>query len=1150
MNKKALKKVSVITGSILGCIYLLFLITPFIVNPFINTYCDEISKLVKDSVGLNLTLKKIGIVTTPKLTAGIKADSINVKFPTGEELVAANKVKFKLSLLPLIIKRIEADSVSANSLNITLNVNADGKFQIEDFLSELNSQSSDTDNNTTQNAQPLPFGLKLSNKLPDIKINEYNFKIVNTDNSKECLISGEKFTIKDFILNKKIKLSTNGEIRFLDRKQITYDIDIFNKIMPDIDLNDMLVTSPAETSIAEVSTANTTNSKTVSALNIIDIIDGLSKLNFTSDITAHLDINGAPDNVKLNGIFNVDNFTLTTRRKMLPKGHLHLKFKNKDIVADSNLYVREEEKTEFSGNINYGRKPLVDLQCKSNLNFAHLLALFNHILESFNIASLNSISADGIFNADFRIKSDMKSVLSDGHINISERTPAFIKFNDYNISIENIFADVDLSDNMLNVKNAGFSVAGHPLKIFGTVKNDSTVDMHLTASDILFKSLVALAGQTGLLKDNQIKSGLISVDASLSGKLNKLIPVADVNLSNLEILNTPSATTLQLPKTNLSILSNGNSFEGLININGLRIVNPLAVISMSDSKIEIDADNINILTTYILLNNSSMNFSGTITDYMTNKLAMNITGSGNFVSNDIKNFFPADIKKDIPAAGSIPISLVVSGNSKVQDISLKMTATPQNYAAILDVDALKGKNTVINSLLRIADDNIKLMETGIFADSLSTPVLTVAGNISHISSEPKLNLNIQLPKLITSNIPGFTGSKFSAKGDLQLLGTLNNPILKGDVVIPVINIPDMDFTAEDLVTDINGPILSGYGTMKKLKSGGIIAENLAADFGLKNYDIFYLKNITGDAFDGTINGALAYSILSGKTALDITGKALDAEKAIQGAAGIKNALSGNLDFNAKLVLLLLDYEEMMKSLTGNLTFNVGNGTFGNIGRFDTFIGAQNVTSNKVLSGAVESASRSETIKQTAKFESIKGEMTFKNGWADISSITVNGPYTSYYVHGRYNLLNGTTNVIILGRLASNVVALLGPLGELSVDKLTSYLPKFGMLTSSIIRAMTTNPETENVAMIPPLTIADENYKDFKVEFNGGIDSSSSVKSFKWLAKGDTSALNTVDIKQTATDVKNQLTETKDAIVDDVKEQFDNAKEGLKKLFRF
>ena len=241
---------------------------------------------------------------------------------------------------------------------------------------------------------------------------------------------------------------------------------------------------------------------------------------------------------------------------------------------------------------------------------------------------------------------------------------------------------------------------------------------------------------------------------------------------------------------------------------------------------------------------------------------------------------------------------------------------------------------------------------------------------------------------------------------------------------------------------------------------------------------------------------------------------------------------------------------MMKSLTGNLTFNVGNGTFGNIGRFDTFIGAQNVTSNKVLSGAVESASRSETIKQTAKFESIKGEMTFKNGWADISSITVNGPYTSYYVHGRYNLLNGTTNVIILGRLASNVVALLGPLGELSVDKLTSYLPKFGMLTSSIIRAMTTNPETENVAMIPPLTIADENYKDFKVEFNGGIDSSSSVKSFKWLAKGDTSALNTVDIKQTATDVKNQLTETKDAIVDDVKEQFDNAKEGLKKLFRF
>ena len=241
---------------------------------------------------------------------------------------------------------------------------------------------------------------------------------------------------------------------------------------------------------------------------------------------------------------------------------------------------------------------------------------------------------------------------------------------------------------------------------------------------------------------------------------------------------------------------------------------------------------------------------------------------------------------------------------------------------------------------------------------------------------------------------------------------------------------------------------------------------------------------------------------------------------------------------------------MMSSLTGNLTFNVGSGTFGNIGRFDSFIGAQNINSNKILSGAVSSVLNNETLRKTADFESITGEMAFKNGWADISSIKVSGPYTSYYVTGRYNLLNATTNVIILGRLASEVVTLLGPLGELSVDKITSYLPKFGMLTSSIIRAMTTNPETENVAYIPPLTLESSDYKDFKVEFNGGVDSPSSVKSFKWLAQGDTSALNVVDVKQTAVDVKNQLNETKDVIIDDVKEQFEGVKDNLRKLFSF
>ena len=139
---------------------------------------------------------------------------------------------------------------------------------------------------------------------------------------------------------------------------------------------------------------------------------------------------------------------------------------------------------------------------------------------------------------------------------------------------------------------------------------------------------------------------------------------------------------------------------------------------------------------------------------------------------------------------------------------------------------------------------------------------------------------------------------------------------------------------------------------------------------------------------------------------------------------------------------------------------------------------------------------------------------------------------AYYITGQYNLLNATANVVVLGRISAEVVSLLGPLGDLSVSKLTSYIPKFGALTGNIINAMTSDPKNENIASIPQLSSGNTNYKDFKVVFNGGVESKSSVKSFKWLSKCDTSALEQPTLKE-------QVQQTKQAVQDAVQQKIDN-----------
>jgi hypothetical protein len=85
----------------------------------------------------------------------------------------------------------------------------------------------------------------------------------------------------------------------------------------------------------------------------------------------------------------------------------------------------------------------------------------------------------------------------------------------------------------------------------------------------------------------------------------------------------------------------------------------------------------------------------------------------------------------------------------------------------------------------------------------------------------------------------------------------------------------------------------------------------------------------------------------------------------------------------------------------------------------------------------------------------------------------------------------------------------------------------------------------------------EIYKDFKVIFNGGIESSNSIKSFKWLTDIDTSALEPVSVTETIKSLKStvgdDLDNTVKSVVDTVKankEALKSTADELKNLFKF
>ncbi len=1117
------KKFALWFGGVIATLYVLFLILPFVISLFLNSYTDKVEEIVKSSTGFDTKIEKISIISGFDLSVGVKVKHLSLAIPEAKEpFLKAENASVSLALVPLLSQKIQISSLNIDDVNADLVIKKDGMLLIQDYIPDSDKDS--------QSEFSLPFGFKLSNRLPNISVKNYSLFFLDSRSGRTYGFEGENFRIKDFVLDKKIKLSTKGKVVLNKIVVSNYDIKLFNKIMPKLVLDDLVF--PKTVQVENV--VEQSMDSQVPVINFMDIFKSVYDNKLSADLTMDVKSSGDLKNPKFKGFLNLEALTVGVDGKNLPESYLNLVFKGNKTEIDSIFYSSsdENEKTQVIGSVRSGKNPNIDLTFRSNAKFNNIINLLDSVASSFNIKDFNTLSATGGIDADFNINSDMKKVSSTGYLKI---LPSSITYGLYNIVINNINADVDMMNDNINIKRSGFSIGGHPLKLTGSINRDSYTDIKLIADKLSIKGLMAAAGQVALLKENDITSGDFSLDAVFKGKLKEIKPQISAFIQNINIYNKPASTKITLDNAIIKVLCNSKSATGDISIKSFVLTHPVAVVKVPDTNILIDEKNINIKKAYFLLNNSRIDISGSIKDYINEKMSISLNAKGNLLSQDIVAMLPKEFSSMINYNGVLPLSISVNGNSKVQNISANLSANPNNYVALADLNVLKGQNTKIHSNIEIIGDSLRFSNTGISNDKSTIAVLS--GNVSKLYSSPKLNLSISVPNVVSFPIWGTPNSNISANGNVSVTGDATNPQMKGSVNLVDISMKDIDFVISDLVADLSGDILNGRATAKQFKLGGIVATDIIGKFSLKNYSDFYLTDLSGNAFEGKVKGKLSYIIPTSKIGMEFSGTNLNSTKAVAGAAGINNALSGIMNFNAKLAMQGLTDREIINSLKGNIDFNINDGKFINIGRLENLVAAQNVSSNSILKSAISALSSVSVIQEADKFKSISGSLDLSGGNANISKILVSGPLMSYYVHGVYNILPNSANLVILGRLDSKVIALLGPLGQLSADKMLSYIPKFGSATSNILKQLTADPANENTSWIPQLTNGSSSYKDFKVVFNGPVEASNSVKSFKWLSTCDTSEMN----------LKQDLQNAKDSIKTNITDRVENAKSNAQNV---
>lgn len=802
-----MKKFKIFTVTLLFFIaifYFVFLfILPNVIN--LNDYKNDINKLAKDTVNLNVSYDNLKIVTTPLLKIGVKAQNLSVKYDEKNEFLNLQNSKILVNILPLILKSISFDEIYVDGLSLNLKILSSGQLYIQKYINDYLSANQNEQLEEENNSQTNTFPFNFSYKMPDISILNYNLNLTDEKLVEPLSIKGEKFFIKDFKLNEKIKMDFIGTIVSKNKTYLDYKVKL-DTILPEISFEQ----------------DNDDEKEVQEPINIGHPFYNIVKYDFYSNIDCDLKIkNNKNKKLYFDGYFNIDNFNFVLNNEKIDNNHLKINFDKNKINIDSNLYVNKKDKINLNGFFKFDKNSKTNLNIEAlNIKVADIKNILSSLLKILNYdLGLDDFLVNGLINSKLIIESNLKDFNSSGFFKVENVNIIHKKLP---LKILNINSDIDFSNNQMNVKNTFALINGAKFLVKGNIDKNAFANINIMSEQIDLKNLYEAFMPKDLKKNYKLKNGNIELNALIKGNLNNINPIIKFNYKDFNFVDLINNINLVSNNGIVNIKSDLKNIEGNITIPHTYIVlsNLNSNIKVKNIDLKLDSKNIKIKPFDVFINNSPISFEGEIKKYQSNP-NIKIKGQGRINAYDIKSLIPKELKSMFEANGTLPIIIDINGDSVKNNIGMQILANSSNNLNFIKINDLYSKASLLNISLILNDNELILDNTGIYKMNSNLNVLSndikdnlnnsskfiyLSGKINDIYSKyPRVNnIKIHTPTEISFSIPQYDSSNLLVKTDININGKLERPQLGGYVKLISANIPQLKTTLSDLNITLNG----------------------------------------------------------------------------------------------------------------------------------------------------------------------------------------------------------------------------------------------------------------------------------------------------------------------------------------------------------
>ncbi len=797
MDVKKLKLAGAITGGVLAALYAGFLVLPFIVN--LNNFVPAIADEIEKTSGLKLDIQNPKLKTTFKLGAGFKADNIKLSYSNNSPLLNIEKPELEINLPSILIGHINLDTIKADNLDAYLTFSKDKKYTIMEYVDNIIKNTTPDAETAAKQEETNKFNFPIKIQNINIKAEKTALHLTDENVNKTYIVQLNNSNIKLKSLNGPLSIKTEGfagientDIHFAD-----INIDLKTKL-PKATNNTKADVSDKEVTMPELN---------------INPFKTLEDFNLRTKINVKLDIKNIED-FKAKGYANIEKFSLKLNQIQFPDSYLNLNFKDRDININSKLYVSKEEYIETKSAVTTGKKSKLNLNVKAEkITIKSLKDIIGAILDICLIENdIKNMTANGYIKADFNLDTNFKTVKSNGNLRLVDGNIGYSKAG---LTLNQMKAFLDFSDNALNIKDTSALVNGAKFSVDGEVASNADINLKIKSDPLKIKDLANIATEFKMVNKKDItdfdfKDGALTILIDVIGDLNNIKPKADIDLNKFKMLVKSADVPISIEDINIIARpKDKNDIDALIKIKDVQalINEPKIAFNLPNAQIKADMSNITIEPINATLEGTKISVSGDIKDYMKNP-ALNIKINGNVHPGTILSFIPKEFRKGIGYRGLMPYSAFIGGTMDNIKITGNLTTNSINYISIIKIPSLKDKENILNLDMTLKNDTLDLNDIHIKTPGGKLPHLK--GQIKNIyNPEPVLSgLNISIPNKTNVIIPPLANTSLNIVGDITLSGKAFSPDITGSVNIDTLKYPDFGLTLEYLALNFNKNILN------------------------------------------------------------------------------------------------------------------------------------------------------------------------------------------------------------------------------------------------------------------------------------------------------------------------------------------------------